>query len=113
MNSFEKVYLVTSLIPRGKVLTYKRVAELAGIDSPRVVGFAMHVNKDTGRIPCHRVVGIKGDLIGYARGGVKIKKEILDQEGIEFLGDGRINLDKCLFKPSEKQLLQLESMLSL
>lgn len=113
MNSFEKVYLVTSLIPRGKVLTYKRVAELAGINNPRVVGFAMHVNKDTGKIPCHRVIGIKGDLVGYARGGIKIKKEILDQEGIEFLEDGRINLDNCLFKPSKKQLLKLESMLNL
>ncbi|MDP2638233.1 MAG: MGMT family protein [Candidatus Levybacteria bacterium] len=111
MNSFDKVYLVTSLIPKGKILTYKKVAELAGVKNSRVVGFALHVNKDISKTPCHRVVGIKGDLTGYARGGVKVKKEILEKEGVIFLKNGRVNLDKSLFTPSTKQLEKLEKEL--
>lgn len=97
MNSFEKVYEVVAKIPKGKVLTYKKVAELAGV-TPRVVGFAMHANKDTGKVPCHRVVGIKGDLVGYARGGIVRKKEILEKEGIKFCGN-KVNLSKYLLNP--------------
>lgn len=102
-----------SQIPKGKVATYKQIAKIAGIKNARVVGFAMHANKDIIKVPCHRVVGSDGQLTGYARGGIRKKREILDRERVEFLGDGRINLDKCLFKPSKKQLLQLENMLSL
>ena len=81
MNSFEKVYKVVSKIPKGKVLTYKEVAELAGVNpkasGARIVGFAMHANKDIIKVPCHRVVGSNGKLTGYARGGTTKKREIL------------------------------------
>ncbi|MDP2637607.1 MAG: MGMT family protein [Candidatus Levybacteria bacterium] len=74
VNSFEKIYKVVSRIPKGKVLTYKKVALLAEISNPRVVGFAMHANKDIVKVPCHRVIGSYGQLTGYARGGIT-KKE--------------------------------------
>lgn len=98
MNSFEKVYRVVSKIPKGKVLTYKKVAEIAGVASPRIVGFAMYANKDIVKIPCHRVIGSNGKLTGYARGGVTKKREILEKEGIEFLEDGRVDLKKYLYQ---------------
>ncbi len=94
MNSFEKIYKVVSQIPKGKVLTYKKVAEIAKIKSPRVVGFALNKNKNPDKIPCHRVVNIKGELTGYAFGGIKKKKEILEREGIRFLTNGKIDLQK-------------------
>lgn len=98
MNSFEKVYLVTSLIPTGKVLTYKKVAEFGGIKNPRVVGFALNKNKNPKIIPCHRVIKNNGTLAkGYAFGGMKKQKEILEKEGVRFVGN-KINLKKYLFK---------------
>ena len=97
MNSFEKIYKVVSQIPKGKVATYKKVAEIAGIKNPRVVGFAMHANKDTIKVPCHRVVGSNGKLTGYARGGIKQKRKILEKEGIKFDSKGNIDLKKYLF----------------
>lgn len=97
MKSFEKIYSIVSRIPKGKVLTYKKVAELAGIKNPRVVGFAMHSNKDTQLVPCHRVVGSTGKLTGYARGGIKRKKEILEKEGVHFLDEETIDLTKSLY----------------
>lgn len=97
MNSFEKIYKVVSKIPKGKISTYKKVAEIAKIKNPRVVGFALNKNKNPDQIPCHRVVSVKGELTGYAFGGVKKKREILEKEGIEFLPNGKINLQKYLF----------------
>jgi methylated-DNA-protein-cysteine methyltransferase-like protein len=97
VNSFEKIYKVVSQIPKGKVATYKKVAEIAGIKNPRVVGFAMHANKDTIKVPCHRVVGSNGKLTGYARGGIKQKRKILEKEGIKFDSKGNIDLKKYLF----------------
>ena len=103
MKTFKKIYNIVSLIPKGKVLTYKKVAELAGIKNPRVVGFAMHSNKDLKHVPCHRVVGATGKLTGYARGGIKRKKEILEKEGVEFLDGETVDLTKSIYKPTKIQ----------
>lgn len=99
MNSFERVYEVVSKIPKGKVATYKKIAEIAKVANARVVGFAMHTNKDIVKVPCHRVVGSNGKLTGYARGGIKQKRKILEKEGINFLANGTIDLQKYSFNP--------------
>lgn len=97
MNTFDKVYKVVKKIPRGKVTTYGTIAKFVGITNPRVVGYALHVNKDPDNIPCHRVVNAKGGLAkGYAFGGLGIQKQLLKQEGISFEGD-RVDLDKYLY----------------
>lgn len=98
MRVFQKIYQVVSFVPKGKVLTYKRVAELAGIKNPRVVGFAMHSNKNFERVPCHRVVGSTGKLTGYARGGILRKKETLEKEGVSFLDNQTVDLVKSSFR---------------
>lgn len=103
MSAFQKIYSIVSQIPKGKVLTYKKVAELANIKNPRVVGFAMRANKDFKRVPCHRVVGSTGKLTGYARGGIKRKKEILEKEGVEFLDGETVDLSKSIYKPTKIQ----------
>ncbi|MDE2589041.1 MAG: MGMT family protein, partial [Patescibacteria group bacterium] len=45
-SSFDRIYEVVKKIPLGKVMTYKQVSILANVATPRVVGFALHVNKD-------------------------------------------------------------------
>lgn len=99
MSAFEKIYKVVSSIPKGKVLTYQQVAKTCSIKNPRVVGFAMYANKNPKAVPCHRVVGVNGELRGYARGGVAKKKEILEKEGVFFLDNNRVDLKKSLFQP--------------
>lgn len=92
MSTFDKIYQVVSHIPKGKVLTYKKVAELAQLNNPRVVGFALHANKKPKQIPCHRVVKNDGSLAkGYAFGGMKKQREILEKEGVHFL-NSQVNL---------------------
>lgn len=99
MSPFEKIYAVVSRIPKGKVLTYQQVARVCSIKNPRVVGFAMHANKNPQAVPCHRVVGVNGELRGYARGGVTKKKEILKREGVFFLDNNCVDLKRSLFQP--------------
>jgi methylated-DNA-[protein]-cysteine S-methyltransferase len=83
MKTFkQKVYEVVKKIPKGKVLTYKEVAERAGnLNASRAVGNILSQNYDP-KIPCHRVIRSDGKLGGYNR-GVKNKEAILRKEGIK------------------------------
>ncbi|MBI2195419.1 MAG: MGMT family protein [Candidatus Levybacteria bacterium] len=95
MNSFDKVYTLVSKIPKGKVATYKQISEISGL-SPRVVGFALHANKNPETVPCHRVINIKGQPAkGYAFGGKAAQIKRLRDEGIEFK-NGRLDLEKYI-----------------
>lgn len=76
-------------------MTYKQVSLLANVATPRVVGFALHVNKDPQNIPCHRVVFADGSLTqGYAFGGAGVQKERLEKEGVQFTQKGKVDLTK-------------------
>lgn len=99
MNTFERIYAVVKTIPKGKVATYGQVAALAGNPRwSRVVGYALHVNPQPGKIPCHRVVTRNGDLAkAFAFGGENMQRLLLEEEGVEFLTDGRVNLRLCLW----------------
>lgn len=98
MKIFEKIYKIVSIIPKGKVTTYKQIADLLGIGNPRVVGFALHTNKNPEKIPCHRVIRSDGTLAkGYAFGGEIEQKKKLEKEGVKFLKNGEINLRRSLF----------------
>lgn len=96
-----RVYGVVAKIPKGKVATYGQVARLAGRPgAARAVGACMRTNKDTEKVPCHRVVGATGKLIGYAYGnGVITKKGLLAKEGVRFVKDA-VDLKISGWKPA-------------
>lgn len=98
MNTFDKIYKVVSRIPKGKVLTYKKAAEMSGVKNPRIVGFALHANKNPDEIPCHRVIKSNGYLAkGYAFGGIKAQENKLKKEGVVFLTKNKVDLLKSLY----------------
>jgi methylated-DNA-protein-cysteine methyltransferase-like protein len=100
MNTFNKIYKVVSEIPKGKVLTYKKVAEISGINNPKIVGFALHANKNPDEIPCHRVVKANGKIAdGYVFGGKATQIEKLKKESVYFLDYKTVDLNKSLHKP--------------
>lgn len=78
----KKVYSVVSGIPKGKVLTYKEVAGLAGRPRAyRAVGNILNKNPfPPSKVPCHRVVRSDGSAGGYYHGTAK-KTAILLKEG--------------------------------
>ncbi|HSW96699.1 MAG TPA: MGMT family protein [Candidatus Saccharimonadales bacterium] len=92
---FVRIYELVAQIPKGKVATYGQVARIAGVN-PRVVGFAMNGNKDMKRVPCHRVVSTDGSLRGYAL-GLDLKHQKLVEEGVSFLPNGYVDLEKSLY----------------
>ena len=94
MTEFERDVLVATFeIPRGRVSTYKRIAERVGRPRAcRAVGNALHKNPLAPIIPCHRVVKSDGSLGGFGK-GVEVKRRLLEEEGIR-IRNGKIKLDK-------------------
>ena len=121
-NFAELCYKVLRKVPKGKVTTYKAIAQKLGTKAYRQVGRAMNKNPygylaisseaienhhlvfrgDSKRtsgfflVPCHRVVGSNGKLVGFAH-GLKKKAEMLKSEGIE-IKNGKIDLRKYGFE---------------
>ncbi len=97
---YERIYRAVEMIPPGCVATYGQIAFLAGHPrGARVVGQALHRNPRPGVIPCHRVVFRDGRLAAsFAFGGENIQRELLRGEGVCFLPDGRVDLERCLWK---------------
>ncbi len=95
-----RVYTAVGKIPKGKVATYGQIARLAGKPkAARAVGYFMRTNTDTKKVPCHRVVGSDGALVGYAFDGVSMKRKKLIDEGVSFKG-ARVNLEVSGWKDS-------------
>jgi methylated-DNA-[protein]-cysteine S-methyltransferase len=86
-----KVLKETCRIPHGKLASYSGLA--ARIGSPRAaraVGTALANNPFPLVIPCHRVVRADGSLGGFG-GGLKMKKELLDKEGVKTDKKGKVS----------------------
>jgi methylated-DNA-[protein]-cysteine S-methyltransferase len=75
-----RVWAALSRIPYGTVVSYKSIAE--AVDHPRAVravGGATGKNPIPIIVPCHRVIGSNGSLIGFG-GGLQTKSRLLDLE---------------------------------
>ncbi|SFL36186.1 methylated-DNA-[protein]-cysteine S-methyltransferase [Gracilibacillus orientalis] len=74
-------------IPYGRTLSYSQIASnLGSPNSARAVAKAISANPMLVVIPCHRVIGKNGDLVGY-RGGIEMKKQLLELEVRKFYSD--------------------------
>ncbi|WP_326983089.1 methylated-DNA--[protein]-cysteine S-methyltransferase [Chryseobacterium sp. MYb264] len=80
-TEFQKsVWQLLREIPIGEVRTYKQQSEFLGNPKAiRAVGTANGINKIAILIPCHRVIGSNGELVGYA-GGIWRKQKLLELE---------------------------------
>ena len=78
----KKVWAELKRVPFGKTITYKQQAmRINSAKAVRAVGAANGKNPIAIIIPCHRVIGSSGKLVGYA-GGMKMKSDLLKTEGI-------------------------------
>ncbi|MEM1271950.1 MAG: methylated-DNA--[protein]-cysteine S-methyltransferase [Bacteroidota bacterium] len=98
---FERVYAVVEHIPQGKVTTYGRIAaHIGSAGAARTVGWAMNAAVGTG-LPCHRVVNRLGALSGARHFATPtLMEERLRSEGVTFLDNGCVDLDRHLWEPS-------------
>jgi methylated-DNA-protein-cysteine methyltransferase-like protein len=97
-----QVWEIVRQIPRGKVTTYGRIAVMisppGGMNpkdyqafGARWVGGAMAACPED--VPWQRVVNAQGKISLPAKGGSR-QRELLEEEGVEFEDNGRINLSR-------------------
>jgi methylated-DNA-[protein]-cysteine S-methyltransferase len=78
----KKVWNELQKIPYGRTVSYKELSIRVGdVKSIRAVGKANGSNPLPIVIPCHRVIGADGKLVGYG-GGIDVKEKLLKLEGI-------------------------------
>jgi methylated-DNA-[protein]-cysteine S-methyltransferase len=78
----QQVWSALGNIPFGTTASYKDIAEKIGCPKgARAVGMANNKNPLPIVVPCHRVIGVSGDLTGYA-GGMEIKTDLLRHERV-------------------------------
>jgi methylated-DNA-[protein]-cysteine S-methyltransferase len=82
-TEFEKKVLVATFkIPRGKVSTYKRIAEKIGKPrAHRAVANALHKNPLHPVVPCHRVVKSDGSFGGEKK-AAEARRKLVEKEGV-------------------------------
>ena len=89
---FEQVYKMVERIPIGKVTSYGEIARSLGKpNGAREVGWAMHNCPE--HLPWQRVVMADGSIAAgdYA----DLRRALLEDEGVAFLPDGRVDMKKC------------------
>ena len=99
----ENVYKILKKVPKGKVTTYKALAEALGTKAYRAVGQSMRCNPYAPKVPCHRVISSDGSIGGFM--GTKnprskeVRKKImmLKMEGVE-VKNSLIDMNKFLFR---------------
>lgn len=96
MIDSKRVYELLSKIPKGRVTTYKALAQAIGSKAYRAVGTVVGKNPNAPKVPCHRVVCTDGSLGGYAF-GLNKKIEILAAEGVKVSGGKITDFDKKFY----------------
>lgn len=96
----QEVYEFLRTIPKGKVVTYKTIAEALGRPkAARAIGNILHNNTDPIYYPCYKVVDRNGRLAEHFGdvGGIETQKKRLEADGIEVI-DYRVDLKRYLWK---------------
>lgn len=101
---YARVYEIVRTIPKGSVATYGQIAKMLGTSDARKVGWALAANSDE-NTPCHRVVSKDGGLAKNfgksltGESGWEIQKGLLTSEGVTFIDQKQVDLNKHIWNP--------------
>jgi methylated-DNA-protein-cysteine methyltransferase related protein len=100
-HSYQSIWDIVRLIPKGRVATYGQIAELAGIPrQPRRVGYALSALPDNNNVPWHRVINAKGEVSLRSQPGAEnAQRKQLEREGIVFDKNARVSLARFRWRP--------------
>src|SRR5436305_7128473 len=107
----ERVFALVKACPAGRVTTYGALAKAVGYPrGARMVGWIM--NESPEGVPAQRVINSKGELSGsWAFGSPDLMRQLLENEGIVFSADGRVDLKRYGWEPlrdlSEEEIRDL------
>jgi methylated-DNA-protein-cysteine methyltransferase-like protein len=94
-----QVFALVCACPEGRVTTYGALAKAVGYPrGARMVGWIM--NETPEGVPAQRVINSKGELSGsWAFGSPDLMRQLLENEGIVFSEDGRVDLKRYGWEP--------------
>jgi methylated-DNA-protein-cysteine methyltransferase related protein len=102
-TTYDRIYRVVARIPSGTIATYGQVADLAGLGGKaRLVGYALFRIPIPADVPWHRVINAQGE-ISYSltrEGGDYLQRSLLEDEGIVFTKQGKIDLKTYRWQPT-------------
>ena len=91
---FDEVYKIVAKIPKGRVLSYGRIAAMLGRPhAARTVGWAMRACPN--ELPWQRVVKADGTIAGG--GFSELRRVKLVDDGVKFRSDGKVDMDACMW----------------
>jgi methylated-DNA-protein-cysteine methyltransferase related protein len=100
----EKVIHIIRNIPEGKVMTYGQIAGLAGSSrTARQVVRILHSMSKKHQLPWHRVINAKGQIALQNDEAYNEQKMNLEIEGIEVHLNGKVDLGKYQWQPSQNE----------
>lgn len=95
-------------IPVGKVLTYGRIAKLAGNpNGARQVSWLLHSSSKKYNLPWHRVINSQGRIALKAQDGQEYQKILLEKEGVEIGSTNKIDLKKYIWEIKSLENLKI------
>ena len=95
-------------IPVGKVLTYGRIAKLAGNpNGARQVSWLLHSSSKKYNLPWHRVINSQGRIALKAQDGQEYQKFLLEKEGVEISSTNKIDLKKYIWEIKSLENLKI------
>lgn len=101
-NSYDHIYEVVRLIPKGRVTSYGAIAEAIGARSgARLVGYALaHSHTIFPEVPAHRVVNSQGLLTGKHHFSTPDEmQQLLEKEGVVVEKDRVVDFKKLFWHP--------------
>ena len=104
-STHDTILAVVRRIPHGRVATYGQIAVLAGLPrQPRLVGYALHALPSSTTVPWHRVINASGMVSIRSDGTASLSQRLLlEREGIDFDGRGRVSLDRHQWRPAGRR----------
>ena len=107
---YQQIYDLVARIPAGRVATYGQIARLLGMPNhARQIGYALFRVAPDSMVPWHRVVNAKGE-VSYSQvrnGSDYLQRELLEDEGIEFKPNGKLDLNQYRWQPTGVSTLSL------
>ena len=104
MDKATAILRVIAKIPRGKVASYGTIARLAGLGrNARMVGYVLHHHGGAARIPWHRVVSSRGEILVRDSGPTPTfapqrQQALLEAEGLKLSANGRIDMSRYAWR---------------
>jgi len=83
----QRIWSIVAMVPKGKVASYGQIAALAGMPRhARLVGQTLRQLPEDSKLPWYRIVN-SALKISMRSGGTSMQRQLLEAEGVEFVGE--------------------------